>query len=186
MDLVFLFPQINIQKWNSWVATWVLSSEVTVTGQLAWINWLHLMNRNHEAFFFDFLRGKGFCCPFPASLPSNAPKIYSCTALWFLNMRHFAAETPTPWPPDVDSWLTGKETWCWERLKAEGEESDRGWGGWMASPVQWTWTWANSERWWGTRKPGVLQSIGLQRVGHDLATEQQQELENWLGQRRPV
>ena len=88
MDLVFLFPQINIQKWNSWVATWVLSSEVTVTGQLAWINWLHLMNRNHEAFFFDFLRGKGFCCPFPASLPSNAPKIYSCTALWFLNMRH--------------------------------------------------------------------------------------------------
>ena len=24
------------------------------------------------------------------------------------------------------------------------------------------------------RKPGVLQSMGLQRVGHDLATEQQQ------------
>ena len=25
------------------------------------------------------------------------------------------------------------------------------------------------------RKPGVLQSMGLQRVGHDLATEQQQQ-----------
>ena len=31
---------------------------------------------------------------------------------------------------------------------------------WMASPTQWTWTW-----WWGTRKPGVLQSTGSQRVG---------------------
>ena len=37
-----------------------------------------------------------------------------------------------------------------------------------------TWTWANSGRLWGTRKPGVLQSMGLQRVKHYLATEQQQ------------
>ena len=46
----------------------------------------------------------------------------------------------------------------WERLKAEGEENDRGWGGWMALPVQWTWTWASSRRWWGTGRLGVLQS----------------------------
>ena len=39
---------------------------------------------------------------------------------------------------------------------------------------QWTWTWANSGRWWGTGRPDVLQSTGLQRVGHDWATEQQQ------------
>ena len=88
MVLVFQFPQVNIQKWNSWVVTWILSSEVVVTGQLAWIDWLHLMNINHEAFLFDFLEGKGFCCPFPVSLPSNAPKIYSCTAMWFLFMGH--------------------------------------------------------------------------------------------------
>ena len=31
--------------------------------------------------------------------------------------------------------------WCWERLKAGGEEDDRGWDGWMASPTQWTWVW---------------------------------------------
>ena len=37
--------------------------------------------------------------------------------------------------------------WCWERLKAEGEDGDRGWDGWMASPVQRTRTWANSGRW---------------------------------------
>ena len=43
----------------------------------------------------------------------------------------------------------------------------------MESLIQWTWTWANSRRWWGTGKPGVLQSKGSQRVGYDLATEQQ-------------
>ena len=63
--------------------------------------------------------------------------------------------------------------WCWERLKAEGDE--RGRDGWMASPIQCTWVWASSERWWRTRKPGVLQSMGLQRVGHDWATKQQQQ-----------
>ena len=40
---------------------------------------------------------------------------------------------------------------------------DRGWDGWMASPTQWTWTWANSGRWLGTGRPGVLQSMGSQR-----------------------
>ena len=48
-----------------------------------------------------------------------------------------------------------------------------GWEGWMGSPMHWTWTWANSRRWWGTVKPGVLQSMGWQRVRHDLVTEQQ-------------
>ena len=31
--------------------------------------------------------------------------------------------------------------------------------------------WANSGSWWWTGKPGVLQPMGLQRVGHDWATE---------------
>ena len=51
----------------------------------------------------------------------------------------------------------------------------RRWDGWMASPTQWTWAWANSGRQW-TGKPGVLQSLGLQRVRHDLAIEQQQAI----------
>ena len=50
----------------------------------------------------------------------------------------------------------------WERLRARGEEGDRGWDGWMASLTQWTWVWANSGRQWRTGKPGVLQSMGLQ------------------------
>ena len=49
------------------------------------------------------------------------------------------------------------------------------WDGWMASLTQWTWVWASSGRLWRTVKPGMLQSMGSQRVGHDWATEQQQE-----------
>jgi len=32
-----------------------------------------------------------------------------------------------------------RRPWCWERLRARGEEDDRGRDGWMASPIQWTW-----------------------------------------------
>ena len=54
-----------------------------------------------------------------------------------------------------------------------GEGGDRGWDGWMASLTQRTWVWANSGRQWRTEKPGVLQSMGSQRVRQDWATEQQ-------------
>ena len=64
-----------------------------------------------------------------------------------------------------------KRPWCWERLKVGGEADDRGWDGWMASLTQWTWVWASSRSWWWTGKPGVLQSIGSQRVEHDWAIE---------------
>ena len=64
-----------------------------------------------------------------------------------------------------------KRPWCWERLRAGGKGDDRGWDGWMASPTQWTWVWVNSGSWWWTGRPGVLQSMGSQRVGHDWMTE---------------
>ena len=52
------------------------------------------------------------------------------------------------------------------------EGDDRGRDGWMASPTQCTWVWANSARWWRTGKPGVLQPMGSQRVRHGWVTEQ--------------
>ena len=66
--------------------------------------------------------------------------------------------------------------WCWEGLGAEGEGYNRGWDGWMASVTPWTWVWVNSGSWWWTWRPGVLRFMGLQRVGHDWATEL-----NWTG-----
>ena len=43
--------------------------------------------------------------------------------------------------------------------------------GWMASETQWAWVWVNSGWWLWTGRPGVIQSMGLQRVGHDWVTE---------------
>ena len=61
------------------------------------------------------------------------------------------------------------------KIEGKRRRANRGWDGWMASLTQWTWVWVNSRRWWRTRKSGMLQSMGSQRVGHDLATEQQQQ-----------
>ena len=67
-----------------------------------------------------------------------------------------------------------KTLWCWKGLRAEGEEGVREWDGWTASLMQWTWTWANYKRWWGTERPGMLQSRGSRRFGHNSVTKQQQ------------
>ena len=60
-------------------------------------------------------------------------------------------------------------------LGAFGGRSRRGWQRmrWLDSIImtRWTWIWVNSRSWWLTGRPGVLQSMGLQRVGHHWATE---------------
>ena len=69
----------------------------------------------------------------------------------------------------------GVKTLMLGKMKAGGEGNNRGQDGWMASPTQWTWVWANSGRWWRTGKFRMLQSMGLQRIIHDWATEQKQQ-----------
>ena len=64
-----------------------------------------------------------------------------------------------------------RRLWCWERWKAWREGDGRRWDGWMASLTQWTWVWVNSWSWQWTRRSGVLQSMGSQRVRHNRATE---------------
>ena len=79
---------------------------------------------------------------------------------WNSNTLATSSEELTHW----------KRLWCWEGLGAGGEGDDRGWDGWMASLTRWTWVWMNSGSWWWTGRPGVLQFVGLQRVGHNWAT----------------
>ena len=55
--------------------------------------------------------------------------------------------------------------------RAGGEGDNRGWDGRMASPTRWTWVWVNPRSLWWTRRPGMLQFVGSQRVRHDWATE---------------
>ena len=75
--------------------------------------------------------------------------------------------TLATWCKQLIHW---KSPWYWERLRTGREGDDRGWDGWMASPIWWTWVWANSERLWRTEKPGMLQSMELQRVWHEWTT----------------
>ena len=83
----------------------------------------------------------------------------------------WSSNTLATWCKKLTHW---KIPWCWGRLKAGGEGDDRGRDGWMASLTQWTWVWVSSGRWWRTRRPGVLQSMGSRRVRLDWAAEQQQ------------
>ena len=80
----------------------------------------------------------------------------------------WSSNTLATWCEELTHW---KRPWCWERLGAGGEGADSGWDGWMASLTRWTWVWASSGSWWQAGKPGVLQSMGSQRVGHDWAAE---------------
>ena len=56
--------------------------------------------------------------------------------------------------------------------KIEGRRR-RGWQrmrDWMASTTRWTWVWVGSGSWW-TEKPGMMQSMGSQRIGHNWVTQ---------------
>ena len=74
-------------------------------------------------------------------------------------------------PPDAKNWLIGKDSDIgkdWRQEEKGTTESEMvGWD----QPARWTWVWASSGSWWWTGKPGVLQSMGWQIVGHDWETE---------------
>ena len=87
---------------------------------------------------------------------------------WIFTGRTDAeAETPILWPPDAKNWLIWKDPDAGKdwRQEEKGRTEDKmvGWHHWLNG----TWVWANSGRWWRAGKPGVLQSMGSQRVGHD-------------------
>ena len=74
------------------------------------------------------------------------------------------------------SWSSNTlDTWIWRanslektlmlgKIEGRRKGEDRGWDGWMASWIQWTWVWANSGRWWRTGNPGRLQFMGSQSL----------------------
>ena len=94
---------------------------------------------------------------------------------WIFTGRTDAeAEASILWSPDVKSQLTGKYPDAGKDQRPK-KRVDRGWDGCMASLTQRTWVWASSGSWWWTGNPGMLQSMGSQRVRHDWVTEL-----NWL------
>ena len=87
----------------------------------------------------------------------------------FIGRTDAEAEALILCPPDAKNWLIRKDPDAGKNWRQE--KGTRGWDGWIASSTQWTWVWASSRRWWRTGKPGRLQSVGLQRVRPDWATE---------------
>ena len=86
---------------------------------------------------------------------------------WIFTGRTDAeAETPILWPPDAKNSLTRKDPDAGKDWRQDEKGMTEGWDGWMASPTQWTWFWASSGSWRWTGRPGMLQSMGLQRVRH--------------------
>ena len=88
----------------------------------------------------------------------------------FIGRTDAEAEAPILLPSDSKSWLIGKDPdarkdWG-QKEKGATENQVVGWHHWLNG--------ANSGRQWRTGKPGMLQSMGLQRVGHNWATKQQQ------------
>ena len=95
----------------------------------------------------------------------------------FIGRTDAEAETPRLWLPDAKNWLTGKDhdagkDWRWKE-KGTTENEMVGWHHWLNGHE----FEQVPEVWWWTGNPGVLQSMGLQRVGHYWATEM-----NWTDQ----
>ena len=88
----------------------------------------------------------------------------------FIRRADVKAEGWIIWPPDVKNWLIGRDPdagkdWRQEE-KGTTEDEMVGWHHQLNGQV-----WVNSGSWWWTVRPGMLQSMGSQRDGHDWATE---------------
>ena len=78
----------------------------------------------------------------------------------FIGRTDAEAEAQILWPPDVTRKLIGKDPHArkdWRQKKRVTEYENH----WMASLIQWTWTWTKSGKWWGTGT-WMLQSMGSQ------------------------
>ena len=99
--------------------------------------------------------------------PVHPKRHQSCI---FIGRTDAEAGTPILWSPNAKNWLIWKDPdagkdWSWEE-KGKTEDEMVGWHHQLNGHE-----WVNSGSWWWTGKPGMLQSLGSQRVGHNWVTE---------------
>ena len=97
----------------------------------------------------------------------------------FIGGTDAEAEIPVFWPRDTKNWLIEKDPDAGKDWRQEV----MGTIGWLASPTCWTWVWTSLEIWWWTGKTDVLQSMWLQRAGHDWETELNWQKSNYCSTR---
>ena len=107
--------------------------------------------------------------------PLNCKEIKPVNPKWnqpwiFIGRTDAEAETPILWPLDVKSWLIWKDPDAGKDWRREEKGMTKDEIGWMASPTQWTWVWANSGSWWWAGRLDVLKPMRLQRDRHDWVT----------------
>ena len=115
---------------------------------------------------------------------SNQSILKEISPEYFIGRTDVKAETPILWPPDAKNYLLEK-TLILGKVEGRREGADRGWDGWMTSSTQWALSLNKLREIVKAGKPGMLQSMGLQRVGHDWATEQQQNQMTEVGKELP-
>ena len=95
----------------------------------------------------------------------------------FIGRTDAEAETSILWPPDTKNWLICKDhslmLGMTEGGRRRGQQRNEmvGWHHWLIHDASNSWVWVSSGSWWWTGKPGVLQSMGSQRVGHNWTNE---------------
>ena len=105
------------------------------------------------------------------SKPVHSKGDQSCV---FIGRTDVEAETPNTLATSCEELTHWKRLWCWEGLGTGGEGDDR--MRWLDGTTNSTdMSLGKLRRWWWTGKPGVLQFIGSQRVGHNWVTEL-----NWM------
>ena len=76
--------------------------------------------------------------------PTNQSQMKaSLNILWKDWCCSWSSNTLATWWEEPTHW---KRLWCWDILRAKGDDGGRVWDGWMAALTQWTWVWANSGR----------------------------------------
>ena len=102
-------------------------------------------------YFFLFFQTSKFLFRKRVVLEKTLESVLDCKEIklkenqpWiFIGRTDAKAEAPKLWPPDAKNWLIGKDPDAGKDWRQK-EEGDIGWDGWIASPTQWTWIWANS------------------------------------------
>ena len=147
-----VFP-VDMYGWESWA---IKNTEPW----RKWCFWILVLEKTLES-LLDSKEIK------PVHPKGNQPWI-------FIGRTDAEAEIPILWPLDVKSWLTGKDPDVgkdWRRRR-RGWQRMRWLDGIIDSLI---WVWAESRREWMIGEPRMLQSMWSQRVGHNLATVQQQQ-----------